>query len=121
MNGKETLGVVDTAAQVTVLNISLFEQTVPRPKTTTTIVMKVIGKSSEMNARLVPNVGVKIGKSNIKWDMVVADTEDNLILGLYFLDNEKVIINLTEYSIELRGEQVPSMLFSTNEKQQNKI
>ena len=53
--------------------------------------------------------------------MVVADIEDNLILGVYFLDNEKVIINLTEYSIELRGEQVPSMLFSTNEKQQNKV
>jgi len=39
VNGKETLGVIDTAAQVTVLKISLFEQIVPRPKTTTTILI----------------------------------------------------------------------------------
>jgi hypothetical protein len=116
VNGKETLGVVDTAAQVTVLKISLFEQIVPRPKTTTTIVLKGIGKSSEMDARLALDVGVKIGKSTIKWEMVVADTDDNLILRIDFPENQKAIINLTDYSIELRGEIVPSMLFSTTVK-----
>lgn len=121
VNGKETLGVVDTAAQVTVLKISLFEQIVPRPKTTTTIVLKGIGNFSEMDARLVPNACVTIGKSTIKWDVVVADIEDHLILGIDFLENQKAIINLTDYSIELRGEKVPSMVFSTIEKQQNKV
>lgn len=121
MNGKETLGVVDTAAQVTVLKRSLFEQIVPRPKTITTIVLKGIGNFSQMDARLVPNVCVTIGKSTIKWDVVVADIEDYLILGIDFLENQKAIINLTDYSIELRGEKVPSMVFSTIERQQNKV
>jgi len=59
--------------------------------------------------------------STIKWDMVVADIEDNLILCIDFLENQKAIINLTDYSIDLREEKVPSMLFSTNEKQQIKV
>jgi hypothetical protein len=32
VSNKEILRVVDTAAQVSVINISLFEQVVPRPK-----------------------------------------------------------------------------------------
>ena len=56
-----------------------------------------------MDTRLVPDVGVKIGKSTIKWHMVIADIEDNLILGIDFLDNQIAIINLTDHSIELRG------------------
>jgi len=51
--------------------------------------------------------------------MVVADIEDNLILCIDFLENQKAIINLTDYSIDLREEKVPSMLFSTNREATN--
>ena len=37
-----------------------------------------------MDSCLVPDVGVKIGKSNIIWDMVVVDIEDILITRYKF-------------------------------------
>ncbi|CAG2235881.1 unnamed protein product [Mytilus edulis] len=53
--------------------------------------------------------------------MVVAEITDNLILGIDFLESQKAIIDLTDYSIKLKGEKVPSFMTSNRQDQQMKI
>ena len=53
--------------------------------------------------------------------MVVADITDDVILGIYFLEHQKAVINLTDYSIELRGEKIPSTVISTEHEKKMKI
>ena len=52
VNNKEILGVVDTAAQVSVINSSLSEQVVSRPKLQGRIILKGAYRYSELEARL---------------------------------------------------------------------
>lgn len=121
MYGKDIMGVVDTAAQITVLQRSLFEQIVPRPKLEDPFILKGIGKSAEMKAEIASNFKFKIGKTIKTWNVAVADIEDQFILGLDFLNNQGAKIDLTDYSIELNGENIPSLLLSNSKKQEIKV
>ena len=63
VNNKEILGVVDTAAQVSVINSSLFEQIVPRPKVKGRIILKGADKFSEIEAKLAEQIKIQIGSN----------------------------------------------------------
>lgn len=69
-----------------------------------------------MEARVAGKVLFRIGQIKIKWNMVVADITDDVILGIDFLEHQKAGINLTDYSIELRGEKIHPQLFQLNMK-----
>jgi predicted aspartyl protease len=115
------LAAVDTAAQVSVMSRRIFERLEPRPKLTTTTMLKAAGECSEMEARVSEKVVFRIGQIKNKWNMVVAEKTDDVILGIYFLEHQKAVINLTDYSIELRGEKIPSTVISTEHKKKMKI
>lgn len=118
---QQVLAVVETAAQVSVMSRRFFERLKPRPKLTTTIILKGAGEFSEMEARVAGKVLFRIGQIKIKWNMVVADITDDVILGIDFLEHQKAGINLTDYSIELRGEKIPSTVISTEHEKKMKI
>ena len=61
-----------------------------------------------MEGRLAEKVLFRIGQMEIKWNMIVADITDDVIQGIYVLEHQKTVIKLTEYSIELKGEKIPS-------------
>ena len=88
---------------------------------TTTIIPKGAGECSEMEARVAEKVLFLIGQIKIKWNMVVAVITDDVILGMYVLEHQKAVINLTDYSIELRGEKIPSTVISTEHEKKMKI
>jgi hypothetical protein len=121
VNNKEILGVVDTAAQVSVFNSSLFEQIVPRPKLQGRIILKGADKFSEIEAKLAEQSKVQIGSTFINWNMVVADITDSVILGMYFLEKQRAVIDLSDYSIRLNGQNIPSVMINTAENQHVKI
>ena len=121
MNSKKTFGVIDTAAQVSVISKTFFDQLTYKPKIKGNIILKGAGTCSEINAGIAENVNLDIGSSTVKWDMVVAEITDNLILGIDFLESQKAIIDLTDYSIKLKGEKVPSFMTSNRQDQQMKI
>ena len=74
-----------------------------------------------MEARVAEKVLFRIGQIKIKWNMVVADITDDVILGMYSLEHQKAAINLTDYSIELRGEKIPFTVTSTEHEKKMKI
>ncbi|CAG2187715.1 unnamed protein product [Mytilus edulis] len=121
VNSKKTFGVIDTAAQVSVISKTFFDQLTYKPKIKGNIILKGAGACSEINAGIAENVNLDIGSSTVKWDMVVAEITDNLILGIDFLESQKAIIDLTDYSIKLKGEKVPSFMTSNRQDQQMKI
>jgi hypothetical protein len=121
VNNKEILGVVDTAAQVSVINSSLFEQIVPRPKLQGRIILKGADKFSEIEAKLAEQIKIQIGNTFINWNMDVADITDSVILGIYFLEKNRAVIDLSDYSIRLNGQNIPSVIINTEENQHVKI
>ena len=90
----------------------IFERLEPRTKLTTTIILKAAVECSEMEARIAEKVLFRIGQIKIKWNMAVAEKTNDVILGIDFLEHQKAVINLTDYSIELRGETIPSTVIS---------
>lgn len=121
MEQQKVLAVVDTAAQVSVMSRRFFERLKPRPKLTNTIILKGAGDFSEMEARVAEEVLFRIGQTKVKWNMVVADLTDDVILGIDFLAHQKAVINLTDYSVEFRGEKIPSTVISTSHEKTAKI
>ena len=117
----EILGVVDTAAQVSVINSSLFGQVVPIPKLQARI-LKGADKYSNLEVRLAEKNKIQIGSIVINWNIVVVNITNSVILGIYFLEKQKaVIFDLSDYSIRLNGKNIPSVMINTTENQYVKI
>jgi hypothetical protein len=121
VNNKEIIGVVDTAVQVSVINSSLFEQIVPRLKLQGRMILKGADTLSESEAKLAEKIKIQIGSTFINWNMVAADITDSVILGIYFLEKQRAVIDLSDYSIRLNGQNIPSVIINTAENQHVKI
>ncbi|CAC5422811.1 unnamed protein product [Mytilus coruscus] len=120
-NSKKTFGVVDTAAQVSVISKTFFSKLTYKPEIKGSIILKGAGACSEIKAGIAEKLNLDIGSSTVKWDMVVAEITDNIILGIDFLESQKAIIDLPNYSIKLKGENIPSFMTSNRQDQQMKI
>ena len=86
---------MDTAAQVSVINNSLFEHIVPRSKSQDQIILK---GADTFEARLVEQIRIQIGITAINWNMVVANITDNRL--------QRAVIDLSDYSIRLNGQNI---------------
>jgi hypothetical protein len=53
--------------------------------------------------------------------MVVANIADSVILGIYFLAKQRAVINLSDYSIRLNGQNIPPVMINTADNQYVKI
>ena len=64
---------------MSVINISLFEQVIPRPKLQGRIILKGPDNFSEMEGGLAEEIKIQIGSIAINWNMVVANITDSVI------------------------------------------
>jgi len=101
--------VVDSAAEVSVLNKSLLHQLGPKVKLKQDIILKGVGRGSRIEARYTDNLDVKLGSLEAKWKFVVADISDDIILGIDFLVNFHAIVDLANYSIRINQESIPAL------------
>ena len=53
--------------------------------------------------------------------MVVADITDSVILDIYFIEKQKAVIDLSDYSIRLNRQNIPSVMINTTENQYVKV
>ena len=112
---QKTLAVVDTAAHVSVMSRKFFKTLAPAPKLIEKIILKGIGENSQLEAEKTTNIRLKIGNLRTKWSFVVADITDEIILGIDFLQHYNAVIDLTDYSVKLRGEVAELILTKDNE------
>jgi len=75
--------------------------------------LKRADKFSEMEARLAEKIKIQIGSTAINWNMVVANITDSVILGIDFLAKQRAVIDLSDYSIRLNGQNTPSVMINT--------
>ncbi|CAG2193490.1 unnamed protein product [Mytilus edulis] len=113
--------VIDTAAQVSVLNRTVFDKMDPKPRLTDYVNLKGITKDSHMLARVAKDIPIKIGKTLSNWNMVIADIPDTVLLGIDFLEHNKVIIDLQKNSIQLNNEFLPLTFIKDEENTELKI
>ena len=107
--------VIDTAAQVSVMNMDLYKKLKPTPHLTDSIVLKAAGINNDIQARLAKNVNIRVGDVVKKWDVVVGEIADSLLLGLDFLEHCSSIIDLQNYTITFDGNVLPIRQFGTGQ------
>ncbi|CAG2209806.1 unnamed protein product [Mytilus edulis] len=115
VNGFKSHGVIDSGAQVSILNTELFRKLQTKPKLSDTVVVKGISTAGTIQAEVAEKVALQIGRSKIECNMLVADIEDELILGLDFLETNRVIVDHGQYTITLNKEIISATEMSSTE------
>lgn len=96
MMERELEAVIDTGAEVTVLNQRIFDQL---PPSTRPIVKKadrglvVAERGKKMGSHGMAVVKFKIGDQDYEWTMYIADIGDDILLGADFLDRFDMTVN----------------------------
>lgn len=107
VNNKTINAVIDTAAQVTVMNYELFESLKPKPLLQKDIILKGAGKNNIINGKIAEQVKLRIGPTEQRWDVVVGEIADSLLLGLDFLRAHNCIINLENFTLTVDKALIP--------------
>ena len=122
INGIDTAAVVDSAAQVTIINHDLLLQAGYTIPTVTNVTLKGIGgKNATLAACKLEGIKIKLGNSNFVCDVYAANIEDPVLLGLDFLVNQKCKIDLVDNSISLPGEKIVATLKKSYDGEKCKI
>ena len=111
--------IVDTAAQVTVVNTNVFTNLFGRDiDPTETIRLKCAGANQYLLAKVYRNIPITIGSVTVLQDIYVANIADNMLLGLDFLLKHKVVINLSECYLKVLDCLIPFVFMrnAANEK-----
>jgi hypothetical protein len=118
INGIQVFAVVDSGAQVSIINKDLYNQILDKPKITETVFIKGINSTASIRAHIVPNINIKIGRTNLQWNMLMAEITEKVILGLDFLEANKAIVDHGQYSIHINGEMIHAT-FALNEQEEH--
>lgn len=104
VQGREIHGIVDTAAQCSVVSEKMYGQLVRPPEIVEEVILK--GAANEnIRAHVIRDFKFKIGKRPFSWPVFVAPVSDDFIIGLDFLVHHKGIVNLHRNEVTL-GEEV---------------
>ena len=97
---KEINAVIDTAAQVTVLSLDLAKELYPR-RHFEQASLRGIGKQ-DVEARYYSDLHLQIGSNQYTAGLFAADIQDQMLLGLDFLDTYGVEIDFAKSEQEWR-------------------
>ena len=104
----KTAGMIDTAAQVSIMNSQLREKLGLQRGSHDYVMMLRNAKKGSMTEGVVwKHVGFQLGGRKYYWDIVEADINDALILGINFLQHHGCKIDLGRNLLEMQdGEKV---------------
>ena len=108
INGTRISAVVDTVAQVTVMNPET-RQTLGLVESSSSEVVQLRNaqKESVMSGRLWKHVGLRLGGRKYYLDIVEAYINDSFILGMYFLQQHHCRIDMGQNVLEMAdGEKI---------------
>ena len=112
IQGVKTFAVVDTAAEVTIISDKLYESLEEKPKIIKEVVMNTAGRDLKMKAHIVFPVRLKLGEKVYEEQIYVAPIEDEMLLGIDFLEKHKADIDICERQLKLDGITLPMQLSS---------
>ena len=114
-----TDAVLDTAAQVSVMSYKFYQKLRSPPALSDHVMLKGIDKSN-LDSRICNNVPIEFGQFKCKWNFVVADISDSILLGLDFLEHHQAILNLQDFSVSIEQMKMPiKCLYNKNHEKVN--
>ncbi|CAG2221430.1 unnamed protein product [Mytilus edulis] len=90
INGVDVDAVVDTAAQVTIISEKFMKKLQPPLELKSSVTLKGAGAENKIKARYANRVSIRTGKTETKWQIIVADITDPVLLGLDFYNIYKL-------------------------------
>jgi len=109
VNTQLTHGVVDTAAQRTIISMRLFDK-LDKGEVGPIVVLSGAGENSRMEGFILKGVELQIGARTYTRDVVVAPITDDVLVGLDLLQSAEAIIDLQRRELTLSGQVIPAVM-----------
>jgi hypothetical protein len=106
VQGMQLQAVVDTAAQVTLVSEEFYKSLDPAPPIRREVVMNTAGKGMQMNGYIAGPFQVVLGTHQFSVEIYVAPIEEEMLLGLDFLEANGVSLHLKEKKQQIAGEVI---------------
>jgi len=110
VQGMQLQAVVDTAAQVTLVSEEIYKSLDPAPPIRKEVVMNTAGKGMQMNGYIAGPFQVVLGTHLFTVEIYVAPIEEDMLLGLDFLEANGVSLHLKEKELQISGDIIPMSL-----------
>ena len=107
VNTRNTIAVVDTGAEVTIISDRVYQSLEPQPPVKRRATMHGAGREMRMDTFVTGPVNIKIGKRIYSSDVYVAPIDDDMLLGLDFLHKHCVILDCRKDVFFINGEALP--------------
>ena len=107
INHRAVMGVIDSAAQVTVMDRTCWDTLMPTAPIGERVSLRQADGNTLMDAILVPNMSFTVGDYTTLISVYVTKLADQLLLGLDFLLSAGAILNLEDKSLTVCGSKVP--------------
>ena len=116
VQGKLVSAVIDTGAQVTIIN-SQFYDTLNLSLPLDPVLLRGIDPEKSVEGYLVREVPLTLGGKTYKWDLYVAPIEDQLLLGLDFMVHHKVDPLISRNVLVVDGQYDIPAIFKRNQSE----
>jgi predicted aspartyl protease len=110
VQGMQLQAVVDTAAQMTLVSEEFYKSLDPAPPIRREVVMNTAGKGMQMNGYIAGPFQVVLGTHQFSVEIYVAPIEEEMLLGLDFLEANGVSLHLKEKKLQIAGEVISMSL-----------
>ena len=109
VQGVALKSVIDTAAMVTIISDRVYRKMAVKPELLKTAILKTAGHDQKLNGQVVGPVSLKLGESLYSVLVHVAPIYEDMLLGLNFLIEHGLEINVTEQYLLVRQnkERIP--------------
>ena len=114
VEGIPILAVVDTAAQVSVVNAKLAKKWALNKKGEPTV-LKGIG-NQPIRAEVVTDVKLTMGDQMYTMTLVAAEIEEDVLLGIDFLSEHKAVIDLSRQEVRIGDQVIVAGLIKENQE-----
>jgi hypothetical protein len=110
VQGMQLQAVVDTAVQVKLVSEEFYKSLDPAPPIRKEVVMNTAGKGMQMNEYIAGPFQVVLETHQFSVEIYVAPIEEDMLLGLDFLEANGVSLHLKEKELHIAGEVIPMSL-----------
>ena len=107
VQGMQLQAVVDTAVQVTLVSEEFYKSLDPAPPIRKEVVMNTAGKGMQMNGYIAGPFQVVLGTHLFTVEIYMAPIEEEMLLGLDFLEANGVSLHLKEKELQIAGDVIP--------------
>ena len=107
LNNDKITGIIDTAADVSIISEKTFKSLSKQPKLKETISMKAAGENQIFTAQETESMKIQIGNNLLFEKIYVAPIHDSMLIGLDILRTLNAKIDLSKNTLTVNEEKIP--------------